>query len=194
MLDAAPDAVVPVRIGESGYVRREHDAYWTEPRVTDALVAKVALRPRVWEPACGRGDISERLKIWGHKVFSSDLHDHGYGERPRDFLTEPSVAPETSIVTNPPYTLAAEFIEHALMLTRPIGGQVAILVEHQFPTAAGRRHLFEHPAFAQLLILTFRPRWDWWETDKPKASPRKNFVWCVWDWRHIGPAVVRFAP
>jgi hypothetical protein len=55
------------------------------------------------------------LKAGGLKVQASDFAS---GE---DFLTStPSVALD-AIVTNPPYTLARQFIERALLLIRPRG-------------------------------------------------------------------------
>ncbi len=187
-------------LGDSGYARREHDAYWTEPWVTEALLKHVRLRGAVWEPACGRGDMVQVLKRHGYLVVASDIYDHGFlASEPNaaclDFL-EQSQAPihVARIMTNPPYgangRLAERFVEHALDLMRPIKGLVAMLLRHEFDCASSRDRLFDGTLgpLALRLTLTKRPRWDWWERDKPKAGPRHNYAWFVWDFEHEGPA------
>ena len=191
MVRATTPRRVPER-GEYGYVRREHDAYWTEPWVTEALVKHVRLPPTVWEPACGRGDISDVLLLAEYRVISTDLVEHnGYAREGAglDFL-EQQVTLAPGIVNNPPSSLAEWFIRHALDLTEPVAGMVCMALAFDYDAAGSRVDLFTHPAFAGKLTLTRRPRWDWWLPPKPKtASPRSPWAWFVWDWRHRGPPV-----
>lgn len=189
MTMAEPIAKGSAMHGESGYARRDLDAYFTEPRVTEALLKRVKLRGHVWEPACGRGDMTAVLKAHGYVVMQSDIIGRdGVNCWVQDFLTANWWGPlPFSICTNPPYEAAEDFIERALEQTAPSGGMVAMLLRHEYDCAAGRRNLFETPSFAAKYTLTFRPRWDWWERDKPKASPRHNYAWFVWDHAHSGP-------
>ena len=60
--------------------RQTEDFYATDCRAIDALKSKVDLPHFILEPACGRGDLSERLKAMGHEVWSYDVVDRGYGE------------------------------------------------------------------------------------------------------------------
>lgn len=60
--------------------RADQDFYATSPSAIDALKSKVDLPHFILEPACGRGDLSERLKAMGHEVWSYDVVDRGYGE------------------------------------------------------------------------------------------------------------------
>lgn len=184
--------------GESGFARREADAYFTEPWVTACLAGRVSFRGRVWEPACGRGDMSKALQAQSYDVFSTDVRDWGADvQYLKDFLTHLEVpAGCESIVTNPPYDAAESFIQHALNLTEPVQGMVAMLLRNEFDCARGHRRFFhDHPAFACRLTLTKRPRWAWWETDrKDKAAPRHNFMWAIWDWQNRGMPTVRYAP
>jgi hypothetical protein len=73
----------------------------------------------VWEPACGPGAIVRVLREAGHKVIASDLINWGCedSESGCDFL-KVIRAPLgiTSIVTNPPFNLAEQFVAHALRL------------------------------------------------------------------------------
>jgi hypothetical protein len=105
------------------------------------------------------------------------------GER-WDFLERvcpPGCKPEDyrDIVTNPPYSLATAFIEHALRLTLPRRGKVVMLLRHDFDTASSRHHLFGgNEAFKKKVVLTRRPRW----IEGSTGSPRHNFAWYIWDW------------
>jgi hypothetical protein len=77
---------------------------------------------KVWEPACGYGDISEAVKECRPDlhITSSDIEQRSYGlAGSKDFLTHepknPSNIPDV-IITNPPYRLATAFISKSLQL------------------------------------------------------------------------------
>lgn len=180
--------------GESGFERRQHDAYWTEEWVTRAALAVpwIAGRMRdraIWEPACGRGDIAKVLEKAGYTVVSTDIADHGFGMTGCDFFAE-GEALGSVIFTNPPYDVADDFVRHALRLTEPVRGMVVMLLRHDWDAAKRRVPLFTMPAYTGKLTLTRRPRWDLHLTEEERiaerrlgrASPRKNFAWFVWDW------------
>lgn len=176
-------------LSSSGYERREGDAYYTEPWVTRALLDNWSIRSVVWEPAAGRGDMVNVMRDRRLMVISTDIST-GAG-----FLkSQIHHSDVCSIVTNPPYNLAPEFVYRAVSLMEAVGGQVAMLLRNEWDSADTRRELFERPDFACKLVLTKRPRWDWWERDKPKASPRHNFAWFIWDGQHKGPPTIRWAP
>lgn len=182
--------------GESGYERISDDAYWTPAWCTEALLDRMMFPPYVWEPACGEGHICEVLRRRGIVGAASDLIDHGYpryGRAKRDFLDALLMWPGcASIITNPPYKLAEAFIRKALDLTEPHRGRVAMLLRNEYDSAAGRRDLFEHPAFFKKIVLTKRPRWS----AEDKASPRHNFAWYVWCWKKPpdAPPVMEWGP
>ncbi len=96
-----------------------------------------------------------------------------------------------NIVTNPPYKQACDFVERALVLIRPVEGKVAMLLRNEWDSASTRQHLFsKHAHLALKLVLTKRP--VWFPNREHKASPRHNFSWFVWDWKHEGPAEIRW--
>ena len=97
----------------------------------------------------------------------------------------------TAIVTNPPYALAREFIEHSLALTRPIKGVVAMLLRTDFDHEKTRQHLFgECPHFWTKLVLTKRIKWF----EDSKGQPSFNHAWFIWDWKHQGVPTLAYAP
>ena len=64
--------------------------------------------------------------------------------------------PVQAIITNPPYALAQNFIEHALELMKP-DGIVAMLLRTDFDHAKTRQHLFGGcDQFAKKVVLTKR--------------------------------------
>lgn len=99
--------------------REQHDFYATEPKATFALIENFlkhtyAKHYRVWEPACGMGNISEVLIADGYDVVSTDLIDRGFGKGGVDFLKQDTVPDGVrTIITNPPYRHTNEFIKHA---------------------------------------------------------------------------------
>ncbi len=194
-----PDNVGTSRF-DSGFDRKAHEAYFTEPWVTRCLLDAVHLPMSVWESACGPGYMAKEITASGRSVFASDLVDYGYGATgPRwDFLTCDYVPHGAlAIVTNPPYgkngKLAERFIEHALALMMPRGGVVAMLLRFEFDAGYGparMRTLWDNPHWSRKLVLPRRPRWDdWWEGHPPTDAPRHPFAWFVWDARHVGPPI-----
>jgi hypothetical protein len=172
----------------SGYVRQANDDYPTPAWVTDALVPHIrSLALHVWEPAAGSGQMADALRCAGFQVTATDIATGV------DFL-ECDVLPSDAIqaiVTNPPYSDAQAFIEHALELTRPVGGVVAVLLRCDFDHAKGRRHLFaDCRVFAKKLILTKRVVWF----DRPGAAPSFNHAWFLFDWQHTGRPTIEYAP
>jgi hypothetical protein len=172
----------------SGYVRQANDSYQTPSWVTDALsphLQRLALH--IWEPACGDGAMADALTALGYRVHASDIIT---GD---DFLKAKSLPSDAiqGIVTNPPYSIGQAFIEHALQLTKPVGGVVAMLLRCDYDHAKTRRHLFaDCPAFAKKIILTKRIVWF----QRPGAAPSFNHCWCVWDHHHSGKPTIEYAP
>jgi hypothetical protein len=177
--------------GESGYARRERDAYFTPEWVTRAMIEQMEIGEgsRVWEPAAGAGAMVNPLKSAGALVYASDIvaYDGFRLDETRDFLAFDRMPPGfTTICTNPPYDQAEKFIWHALDLTQGCQGDVIMLLRNEYDCAAGRREMWSWP-FKMKLVLTRRPRWS----DDSKASPRHNYAWFIWSWRSpIVPAVI----
>lgn len=174
---------------DSGYARKEHDLYETPAWVTAALLPHLPERlATVWEPALGTNKMGHVLAQRFHVIGTDITMGH-------DFLKMDLVDDVRAIITNPPYTLATEFCEHALRLMEPVGGVVAMLLRTDFDHAKGRAHLFRDcPAFAKKLVLTKRIVWFEPEPGAKGKSPSFNHAWQVWDWRHEGPPTIAWGP
>lgn len=176
----------------SGYERSVRDTYLTPTWVTQALVPHVRTPAQVWEPACGPGKIIQALsEKWPEvPIVGTDL-DYG-----RDFLMERELPFDVdAIITNPPYNLAQEFVEHAVRLMEGRGGYVAMLMRTDWDHAKTRAHLFRDcPAFAKKVVLTKRVVWFEPEPGERGKSPSFNHSWWIWDWRHEGPPTIAYGP
>lgn len=182
-----------MRDRNKGYPRQDKNFYPTEDWATKALLRRIRLPKGIWEPCCGDGAMARVLEAHGHHVVATDLIDRGYGEGGRDFMME-SKLPDgvTAIVTNPPYgkTLLPKLVDHALDLTRPGGGMVALLLNVQWQTSKTDREMLRIPAFDASVILTDRIRF----IPGTKERPGENHCWMVWDHsRPLGPARLLFA-
>jgi hypothetical protein len=143
----------------------------------------------------------EALQMVGYHVTQSDIEpDIAGGGGGVDFLTTSALPLGcTGIVTNPPFgergVLALRFLEHALELTKPANGFVAMLLRVDYDSAKTRTHLFRDcPAFAKKVNLLDRIVWF---ADLPpgveRAAPKENHSWYVWDHRHVGAPTIAYA-
>jgi hypothetical protein len=176
--------------GRHALADRGDDRYPTPRCATEALMRVEHLPHRIWECACGDGTgILDPLRAAGHEVIGSDLVDHA---RPdcfwrRDFLLEPLPKGVEAIVTNPPFKLAEQFVEHALDLCP----SVVMLLRLAFLESERRTGILEGRGLARVHV--FRKRLpmmhrDGW--DGPRASSGIPFAWFVWDRSHRGPPTV----
>lgn len=168
----------------ANYPRKKDEFYATPPETTRVLLDMIKFSKRVCDPACGDGAIQAVLKEYGYTVSGKDLLQ-GY-----NFLTDRFLWPGRDIVTNPPFGIggrtAAEFVAHALEITKPWRGKVAMLLPVDFDSGKTRLRLFEHSAFARKIILVNRIRWF------NGKSGSINHCWCVWDHRHVGLPRLRY--
>lgn len=162
--------------GNGAKARKAADLYPTPPEVTVALMRFLKLPGEtvVWEPARGEGDMVRALANCGMAVYGTDIRDG------IDFLTarQPGNAPAADwIITNPPFSLADEFIRHAAEIGKPF----AMLLKAQYWHAAKRAQLFREIPPSYVLPLTWRPDFLFKERNGKKGtSPLMDVMWCVW--------------
>jgi hypothetical protein len=170
---------------DSGYERQERDVYETPSWVTEVVIRHINGHSHLWEPAAGNGKMVDVLRRHGIEVTATDI---ATGD---DFL-EARTLPDsriTAVITNPPYVSAQKFIEHALRLTAPVRGVVAMLLRIDYDSAKTRQHLFG--GCRQLkakVVLTKRIVWF----EDSRGSPSFNHCWMIWDWQHNGSPVLAY--
>lgn len=168
---------------------RKDDLYETPPAAVRALLRSENLPHHIWEPACGPGSIVNVLRAAGHTVWATDLVDYGLkdSESGVDFLMErQSRIDVEAIVTNPPFKLATEFVEHALAICP----RVYMLLRLAFLESEKRSPILDGGQLARVLV--FRNRLPMmhrhgWEGKRTEAGAIA-FAWFCWDRNHSGPA------
>lgn len=170
---------------------RRDDLYETPPVAVEALLRAEKLPHHIWEPACGPGSIVTVLRAAGHTVWATDLVDYGCpdSESGVDFLMERQARVDVeAIVTNPPFKLAREFVEHALHL-RPL---VIMLARLAFLESDKRSAILDGGKLARVHVfrrrLPMMHRHGW---SGPIAGSGMAFAWFVWDRRHRGATELR---
>jgi hypothetical protein len=177
--------------GRAALTVRKDDLYET-PRVAVETLLRIEKLPHhIWEPACGPGAIVSVLREHGHAVWATDLVDYECpcSESGIDFLMERQLhASIEAIVTNPPFKLATEFVEHALLICP----RVVMLLRLAFLESTRRGPIMDggylarvYP-FANRLPMMHRDGWE-----GPRASSATPFCWFVWDRDHKGPTELK---
>lgn len=193
-------AIAPVGHGSSyarsiipDTINRERDDFYpTPPRGTQALLAVERFVGSIWEPACGDGSMSRELEAAGYEVYSSDLIDRGFGAaRSIDFLLDYETVAE-NIITNPPFKLAQEFVEHALARATI---KVAMLCRLAWLEGKERRLLFERTPLARVWVFSSRlPMLRNGDPMMAGGGGMIAFAWYVWDHTHSGPPTLGWLP
>jgi hypothetical protein len=144
---------------------------------------------RVWEPAAGGGNIVQALRERGIPCIASDIEQRGFDLHfTGDFLAQ-TQAPNgcQSVLTNPPYRLAACFAAHALELVP----NVVLLLRLAFLESVGRTDLLEHSGLRRVLVFRRRlPRMHRENYEGPRANSSMAFAWFCWRRGYTGPTIL----
>ena len=135
----------------------------------------------IWECACGNGNLAKILVSYGYNTIATDIKDRGYGATGKhyDFLKIHSGS-FCHILTNPPYSLATEFIEHALEILPDNGLYIALM---NITYLAGQKR-FELVYSKGMLrdVYVFSKRIECWKNNEPpkdKCGSIANYAWYV---------------
>lgn len=170
--------------------REQHDYYATEPSAIDDLFKVHKFSESIWEPACGEGHLSERMKEYGKSVYSTDLIDRGYGDYFIDFFESDMDWPG-DIITNPPYKYAQEFVEKSLSLLQP-GRQVAMFLKLTFLEGQKRRKLFEKYPPQYIYVFSARKKCAINGDFANTGSSAACYAWFIWEKDTTDEPIVRW--
>lgn len=172
--------------------REVNDYYATEPKAVRLLLEVETFSPFVWECACGGGHLARELEAAGYQVYATDLIDRGFGYQ-QDFLS--ASAPPIDcfdIITNPPYKLAKEFVEHALEISGK-GRKIAMFLKIQFLEGKSRRELFKKYPPKTVYVSSDRLRCAMnGDFDKRAEHSAVCYAWYVWEKGYEGDTVLRW--
>ena len=175
----------------ASFHERGNDLYETPSVAVESLLAVEPLPIEIWEPACGPGAIVRVLRDRGHKVTATDLVDYDSKDQDigrLDFLMAGELlAP--CIVTNPPFKLAAAFVEQALALG---ANKIVMLLRLAFLESERRSGILDNGTLARVHVyrkrLPMMHRAGW---DGRMASSGMAFAWFVWERHYRGDTVLR---
>jgi hypothetical protein len=166
--------------------RKKSDFYQTPYSMTQQLVETGEIDPSksTLEPACGAGAITTVL---GRNGFASLT---GY-DRDVDFLSEHRTYDQ--IVTNPPFSLAYEFIKHAKKVATR---KICFLLPLSYLHGKSRYdHVWQDRGFPLKCVYVFT-RYPMLEDvisdDGKYKTGMMVYAWYVWDKTHIGEPLVRW--
>lgn len=160
----------PLKIIGANGDRRKNDFYPTPKEVTVALIDflqdhnLIKKSDIVWEPACGNNAIVNVLNEMKINTWGTDIKNG------QDFLTYQMDIPFDWIITNPPFSLAEEFIRKSIEYQKPF----AMLLKSQYWHSAKRRILFDGYPPKLILPLTWRPDFT------GAGNSMLDMMWCVW--------------
>lgn len=122
--------------------RAARDFYATPPEAVEQLLELETFDKHIMEPSCGMGHISKVLEAHGHIVDSRDIEHRDFGRGGMDFLKCEEKDLDTDLITNPPYSMAQEFVEKAMEVVGE-GHKVAMFLKLTFLEGKNRRKMFE---------------------------------------------------
>lgn len=177
----------------SGYDRHVEDWYVEPAWAVDALIqAERKFLGDVMDPCCGGGNIHHRLALDGIYCENSDVVDRGGAAHSigsfEDIL--PCFRPD-SVISNPPYGLAREFVNCALENTTD---RVCVLLRLAFLEGVKRRDWFSTVPLARVWVSSRRMSMPPGGSDVKAKGGAIAYAWFVFEHGHIGAPVIGFLP
>lgn len=162
--------------------RVDNDYYATPPKAVEELLKREQFNHYVWECAVGGGHIADVLKQNGFDVRCSDIVDRGYTDTEvADFLHTERDKNDFArdIITNPPYSMATEFVKHALDISMD-ATKVAMFLKIQFLESKKRYELFKE--YPPKRVYVFVNRVNCGKNGVfGKESSAVCYCWFVWE-------------
>ena len=179
--------------------RANYDYYATPYQATEMLLDEVKFSGDFLEPCVGGGHIVDVIKRYypDECVYGVDIVDRGYPNTlVADFLKHDFLGQKfDNVVTNPPFSLAQEFLEKSVEVVND-GGKIAMFLKIQFLEGAKRREMFKK--YPPKYIYVFVKRQAPWNNGSPVDEKGKSwsstmcFAWFVWEKGFTGEPIVRW--
>ena len=179
--------------------RVEEDYYATPYNSTQALLDNVKFEGKFLEPCVGGGHIQEVIKKYypNNEIIGYDLVDRGYPNTiVSNYLTNDFGKDKyDSIITNPPYSLAQEFLEKSMSIINK-NGKIAMFLKIQFLEGIARKEMFNK--YPPKYVYVFTKRQNPLRNGSPVDENGKAwastmcFAWFVWEEGFKGEPIIRW--
>lgn len=171
--------------------REENDFYATNPLALELFLQNkyFKLNDNIWECACGKGHLSEKLKEHKYNVKSTDLINRGYGEV-LDFLKFDGKW-DGDILTNPPFKLAEDFVEKAMSILED-GNNLILLLKVQFLESDSRFLLFKKYPLKYLYVHSSRQQCCKNAEFEKYTATTQCYCWFVWEKGYTGETKIKW--
>ena len=172
--------------------RADYDFYATPPSAVEMLLEKESFSNKIWEPAAGLNHITNVLLDHGYYVFASDLIKRLPEITAQDFLTT-GMQWDGDIITNPPYSLASQFVEKAMDILQP-NRKLAMFLKLTFLESKGRVSLFrKYPPktvhiSASRIACVKNGQFD----NCHHTSSAVCYAWFVWEKGFTGDPIIKW--
>lgn len=172
-------------------IREENDYYATDPRAMEDLLKFEKFDLKIWEPACGEGNLSEVLKKHGHEVYSTDLIDRGYQDEILNFL-ESERKFDGDIITNPPFKYAKEFILKSLESIND-GQKVAMFLKLNYLSGVARyKEIYQKTPPVRIYVFSNKRSCSKNNEKEGFKGGAMDYAWFIWEKGQPGPCELKW--
>lgn len=182
-------------LGARNYAQNErevNDYYATEPKAVRLLLEQEKFSPLIWECACGEGHLLKEIEKAGYQVYSTDLIDRGFGYVQDFLLSDSPPFDGFDIITNPPYSKASEFVDHALKIIED-GHKVAMFLKIQFLEGKSRKALFNKWPPKTIYVSSGRLRCAMnGDFERYAKANAVCYAWYVWQKGYTGETTIKW--
>ena len=169
-----------------GAIRNQADAYYTPITVIDNLLDYHSIKSGgVLEPSAGCGNFAKAIKDRGYNnhITSLELRDeeqeklliHSDEVIITDFLKWSTDDKYKTIIGNPPYSLALEFMEKCFEIADK-DTEIIMLLRTAFLESKKRYEFWQQHPLSKLYVLSQRP--SFLQNGKSDAT---SYSWFIWD-------------
>lgn len=180
-------------VGSKFKKEQKGDFYQTPYLMTEELLKRIDLEGfSILDPACGKGAIIDQLKsqVEAEDLFFTDItgvvddYVH-FGDLSFDFLSD--LYPTTDVdwvITNPPFSLANEFIHKAKIIARK---GVAMLLPLTYLTGQARFDSGLYNELKSVLVFTRQVMLDTEVREDGKYKAGNMYIaWFIWEKGYTG--------
>ena len=176
--------------------RDENDWYVEPVECSRALFAEVPISGTVWDPACGMGRIVSSATSAGLCAYGSDIVYRGpMCDEVKDFLSLRTFPEFNSIVSNPPFGIAEQFVQKSLKII-PKGGYAAFILPIVWMAGfSSKRNWMPSSPLRYVLPISPRPSMPPGAVIQAGVKPgngTKDFAWFVWQSGYNSAPEVKF--